>query len=114
MSEWMAREKFEFRLIENFKDVLPVLSGERFEVVVPTNMWLSPHEIPELVTRLGQGFPGVGILVISGWTEIEEDVSTRGAQFLSAPFPLEEFSRRIRKIIAKQRTLAVRNSFSLQ
>jgi DNA-binding NtrC family response regulator len=110
----MSREGFEFRLIEHFREVLPALSGERFEVVVPTNMWLSPEEIPDLVTRMRQDCPGIGILVISGWTEIKEEVLTRGAQFLSAPFPLEEFSRRIQKIIVGQRSQAIHNSFSLQ
>lgn len=99
----MSRERFEFRLIEHFRELIPVLSGEWFEVVVPTNMWLSPDERTDLVTCLRQDCPGIGILVISGWTEIKEEVLTRGAQFLRAPFPLEEFSRRIRKIIVGYR-----------
>ncbi len=114
ISEWMAREKFEFELIETFMEVIPTLSRQRFEVVVPTNMCLSPHEIPDLVSRLKHDCPGVGILVISGWTEIKEEVLIRGAQFLEAPFPLEQFSRRIRNIIAGRRNEIINKSEMLQ
>ena len=100
----MTQENFAFTLVKTFEEVIPALSRERFDVVVPTNMWLSPHAIPDLISRIRQEYPQVGILVISGWTEIKEEVLLRGAQFRAAPVPLEEFSCRITNIIARKQT----------
>ena len=55
-------------------------------------MAIAASDIPDLVSRIRQEYPQVGILVISGWTEIKEEVLLRGAQFCKAPIALEEFS----------------------
>ena len=100
---WIAWEGFDFKLVKTFEEVIPAISRERFDVVVPTNMCLPANEIPDLVTRLRQENPEMGIFVISGWTEIKEEVLLRGGQFHKAPIPLQEFSFRVRNIIARRR-----------
>jgi DNA-binding response OmpR family regulator len=99
----MTHERFAFTLVKTFEEVIPALSREQFDVVVPTNMWLSPHAIPDLVSKLRNDYPQVGILVISGWTEIKDEVLLRGAQFRESPIPLQEFSCRVKNIIARKR-----------
>jgi DNA-binding NtrC family response regulator len=113
-SSWMTRERFDFKLVETFEEVIPALSRERFNVVVPTNMWLSPYEMPALVSQIRQDCPQVGILVISGWTGIKEEVLLRGGQFRKAPIPLKEFSCRVKSIIAGKRKEISNSNFSLQ
>jgi DNA-binding NtrC family response regulator len=110
----MNSERFDFKLVETFEEVIPALSNERFDVVVPTNMCLSPHEIPALISRIRQDYPQVGILVISGWTEIKEEVLLRGGQFHKAPIPLQEFSFRVKNIIARSRKEITNSNISLQ
>ena len=113
-TSWMTQENFAFTLVKTFEEVIPALSRERFDVVVPTNMWLSPHAIPDLISRIRQEYPQVGILVISGWTEIKEEVLLRGAHFREAPIPLKEFSCRVKSIIAGKRNEISNSKFSLQ
>jgi DNA-binding NtrC family response regulator len=102
-SSWMTQERFDFMLVETFDEVIPALRRKRFDVVVPTNMCLPADEIPDLVARLKQESSEVGIFVISGWTEIKEEVLLRGGKFHEAPIPLEEFSCRVKYIIARRR-----------
>jgi len=110
----MTQEGFDFKLVQTFDEVIPALCSERFDVVVPTNMCLPADEIPDLVTRLRQECPEVGIFVISGWTEIKEEVLLRGGQFHKAPIPLQEYSFRVKNIIARRRKEITNSIISFQ
>jgi hypothetical protein len=54
---WMTRERFYSKLVKIFEEVIPAFCRERFDVVVLTNMWLSPDEIPALVSQVRQNYP---------------------------------------------------------
>ena len=110
----MTQENFAFTLVKTFEEVIPALSSERFDVVIPTNMWLSADDIPDLVSRIRREYSQVGILIISGWTEIKDEVLLRDARFRVAPVPLEEFSCRVKNIIARKRLGTSISNVSLQ
>jgi hypothetical protein len=87
----MTRERFAFELANTFEEVIPALSRERFAVVIPTNMWLAANDIQDLVSRIRKEYPQVGILVISGWTEIKEEVHLEGPNSVRLLFHSKNF-----------------------
>jgi len=57
---------------------------------------------PELAQRLLAARPGLKVLYVSGSDDaIDRDLLTRRADFLQKPFSTEEFSKKIREILAQ-------------
>jgi DNA-binding response OmpR family regulator len=73
----------------DLKDVLSVLSQDRYDLLLVTNNSLVPDHIQEVVSGVRSAYPSLPILVVSGFTEPEfiVDLVQRGAdEVIPMPF----------------------------
>lgn len=87
---------------EHFDNIVTKFSTVRYDLVLPTNLGLSPWYIPELVSAIKKIHPETKILVASGYCELPFaiDLKRRGIDdFFSLPYDPDELLRRVSELI---------------
>jgi DNA-binding NarL/FixJ family response regulator len=83
-------------------NVFERLAAFKYDLLIPSNIELSPWYIPALVSSVRQRHPALKILVISGWSspEFVHDLTTRGIDdFVRLPGQAEEIQERILRLM---------------
>ncbi len=87
---------------EDLNKVQERLTERRYDLLIPTNLELSPRYIPGLVSFAKEKCPGIRILVASGYGTLEfiQDLMARGIdKFLFVPNQLEELQATILELL---------------
>ena len=83
-------------------NVFERLAAFKYDLLIPSNIELSPWYIPALVCSVRQTHPTLKILVISGWDspEFVQNLSTGGIDdFLPLPMQAAEIQERILRLM---------------
>jgi hypothetical protein len=78
------------------------LAAKAYDLLIPSNLGLSPWYIPALVSYAMELYPALKIMVISGWSspDFVQDLDTRGINdFVHVPMQEEDLQRRIRRLL---------------
>jgi DNA-binding NtrC family response regulator len=78
------------------------LAAEAYDLLIPSNLELSPWYIPALVSCARELYPALKIMVISGWSspDFVQDLMTRGIHdFVHVPLREEDLQRRIQRLL---------------
>jgi hypothetical protein len=78
------------------------LAASRYDLLIPSNLELSPMYIPALVSTVRERYSTLKILVISGWDfpGFVRDLTTRGLHdFVPLPIGPEDLQRRIFRLL---------------
>jgi DNA-binding NtrC family response regulator len=78
------------------------LTAKAYDLLIPSNMGLSPWYIPALVSHARDLYPALKIMVISGWSspDFVQDLHIRGIHdFVHVPMQEEDLQRRARRLL---------------
>lgn len=100
-------ENFEVDVVEYYNDdhldpIMIQMSKNKYDVVVPTNLGVSPHCIPRFVSLIKQFHPTTRIVVVSGYGNLDFvlDLIRRGIDdFFFIIFEEGELLRRIKELL---------------
>jgi ActR/RegA family two-component response regulator len=106
--EVFHRESFLVDVLEcynqqDFDQILQTLANTRYDLVVPTNLGLSPLYIPQLVSEIKRRNTTAKIIAISGYASLEValDLAKRGIDdFVPLPFESTKVSERINELLS--------------
>ncbi|OGP80361.1 MAG: hypothetical protein A2V86_00545 [Deltaproteobacteria bacterium RBG_16_49_23] len=88
-------------------DALDKLKGENFDAVI-TDIKMPEMDGIILTREISRQYPGLPVMVMTGFDEeysAGTAISVGAREFIKKPFSLEEFSLRLRKMIADSETL---------
>ena len=78
------------------------LASKAYDLLIPSNLGLSPWYIPALVSYARELYPALKIMVISGWSspDFVQDLNTRGIHdFVHVPMQEEDLQRRVQRLL---------------
>ena len=78
------------------------LAAKAYDLLIPSNLGLSPWYIPALASYARELYPALKIMVISGWNppDFVQDLNARGINdFVHVPMQEEDLQRRIRRLL---------------
>ncbi len=98
--EFFLSNDFRAELVDTLDKILPMLAKKGADMVLLTTFGMASSQIPPLVKLIRDGYPGIGVTVLSGDDTIQSDVMDRGADvFMQAPFCFKELLDRIKTVL---------------
>jgi len=108
LANWLKDENYEVKLVEDAKEVLPVLSNEKFDSIIIDIETI--EDVLELCHELekDQRFSNISVFVLIYKTRIKEiallmDVGVEGLLF--KPFEIDDFSKRLKALVREAESI---------
>jgi DNA-binding NarL/FixJ family response regulator len=105
--ELFEDQTFEIDVVEYYNEshlgpIMSQMAEIKYDAVIPTNLGLSPHCIPQFVSLIKEAHPTTRIVVLSGYDspDFVLDLKRRGIDdFFHMPFEPEELHSRIKQLL---------------